>query len=86
MQIHKVELVVLYKRSARDPEGETIARELMKMGINAVKSVRVGKIFVFEVEAESREDAITIVRDLAEKVRLFNPIVHEAWVNTSCLE
>ena len=86
MPVYKVELIVLYRRSARDPEGETIARELKRMDVGAVKSVRVGKVFVFEVEAENREKASAIVRELAEKVRLFNPIVHEALVRSSCLE
>ncbi|MET1129166.1 MAG: phosphoribosylformylglycinamidine synthase subunit PurS [Thermoproteota archaeon] len=80
MPAYSVLLVITYKRSARDPEGETLARELRVLGYSAVKEVRVGKAMIFTVEAGSERDASRLVVDLAEQTRLYNPAVHSVEV------
>ncbi|MCE4607735.1 MAG: phosphoribosylformylglycinamidine synthase subunit PurS [Caldisphaeraceae archaeon] len=80
MQGYKVLLIVSYKASARDPEGETIAHELRSLGHEEVVSVRAGKAFLFEVKAGSEEDAIESVTRIASETKLYNPSVHEVKV------
>ena len=80
----KVELLVFIKPAARDPEGETIASELRRRGYGVVKAVRVGKVYRFEVEAGDCSEASRVVREIAEKLRFYNPVVHSAEVR--CLE
>ncbi|MCS7111911.1 MAG: phosphoribosylformylglycinamidine synthase subunit PurS [Ignisphaera sp.] len=73
--------MVKNKHGVRDPEGETIHRHLiLRKGYSEVKSVRVGKYIAMDVEAETREQAIDKVRELCERLRLYNPIVHDVEV------
>ncbi|RLG83274.1 MAG: phosphoribosylformylglycinamidine synthase, purS protein [Thermoprotei archaeon] len=78
---YAVEVVVMNKRSARDPEGETIHRHLvLRKGYGQVKGVRVGKYLLFRVDAGSPREALSIVRELVEKLRIYNPVVHDVEV------
>jgi phosphoribosylformylglycinamidine synthase len=76
----KVLLMISYKSSARDPEGETIAHALRNLGYEEVRSVRAGKAFVFEVESSDAEEATSLVKRIAAETRLYNPSVHEITV------
>lgn len=65
------------KPSAKDPEGETIMRDLMhRNGFKNVKKVRTGKYLRIEVEAENREQAKDIVFKMCNDLRIFNPVIH----------
>ena len=79
MNVYKVEVIIRNKRVARDPEGETIQRELIGRSTFAaeVKSVRSGKWLLFEVEAESQEKALEEVARMCRELRIYNPVVHE---------
>ncbi|ALL01478.1 Phosphoribosylformylglycinamidine synthase, PurS subunit [Pyrodictium delaneyi] len=76
MPRHRVLVIVTYKPSARDPEGETLAAELRRLGYTWVQGIRAGKAFIVEVEAETREEAEKLVKEMAHETRLFNPAVH----------
>ncbi len=80
MPRHRVLLLILPRRGARDPEGETLARELQRLGYRFVASIRAGRVFELEVEAASREEAEKLALRVAEEARLYNPLVHEARV------
>ena len=72
------------KDGVRDPEGETIHKYLiLRRGYGQVKNVRAGKILVFEVEANSPDDALSLVKEMSFKLRLYNPSVHKAEVRLS---
>lgn len=73
-------VMVSYKPSARDPEGETLAGELRRLGYTWILGARAGKAFVFEVEAGSREEAARLVEEMARETRLYNPAVHSLLV------
>ncbi len=77
MPLFKVGVVVTYKRELRDPEGETIRRDLLlKTGYDRVASVRTGKYFEFYVNTNSPEEALSYIKEMCSKLRIFNPIVH----------
>ncbi len=72
-----VEIVIENKKMARDPEGETIARELInREGFSAIKSVRTGKYLRLLVEAVDKEEAEQLVTRMSNTLRIFNPVVH----------
>ncbi len=72
-----VEVVVENKPLARDPEGETIHRNLiLKGGYSQVTNVRAGKLLRMSVEASSPEDAKQLVRKLCDDLRIYNPAAH----------
>jgi phosphoribosylformylglycinamidine synthase len=73
-----VEVIITNKKGVRDPEGETIHKHLiLRKGYASVQSVRTGKYLLLSVNALSGEDAIRIVKELCEKLRIYNPVVHD---------
>ena len=53
-----IEIVITNKPQARDPEGETIMRDLIhRNGLSSVKEVRTGKLLTINLEASNEEEA-----------------------------
>jgi phosphoribosylformylglycinamidine (FGAM) synthase PurS component len=74
---YNIEIIIENKKLARDPEGETIAKELIeRRGISTIKGIRSGKYLRFLVEAEKEEEAIRLVEKIASDLRIYNPVVH----------
>ncbi|MCX8185147.1 MAG: phosphoribosylformylglycinamidine synthase subunit PurS [Sulfolobales archaeon] len=81
MGLYRVVAVVSYRRGLKDPEAETIYRDLiLRHGYSAVKEVRVGKQFTLLVEAESPERAVNYVKEICDKLMIYNPVIHELYV------
>lgn len=71
-----VYLNISYLDHIKDPEGETIRRELLeRAGLGGVE-VRAGKCLRLALEAKSPEDAASSALELARSLRLGNPHVH----------
>lgn len=71
-----VNVAIENKPLIRDPEGETILRDLIiKNGVTHVKKVRTAKLLELEVEAESKVQAEEITRKMCNDLRIFNPVV-----------
>ncbi|MEL9997246.1 MAG: phosphoribosylformylglycinamidine synthase subunit PurS [Sulfolobales archaeon] len=82
--MYLVEVVITNKRSVRDPEGETIHKELIsRRGYANVKDVRSGKYLEFLVDSQTPEEALNYVRDICHKLRIYNPVVHDIKVRLS---
>ncbi len=76
-----IEVIVENKPLARDPEGETIHRNLiMKGGYNQVTNVRAGKLLRMSVEASSPDQARDLVKKLCDDLRIYNPAAHTCQV------
>ena len=74
---HTIEVIVENKPLARDPEGQTIHQNLiLKGGYKQVTDVRAGKMLRMSVEANSPEEAKTIVKRLCDDLRIYNPAAH----------
>ena len=72
-----VEVVIENKPAARDPEGETIQRDLIaKGGYDFVKSVRCGKYLRMVIEAPSEEEAKRAAFEVCDSLRIYNPVAH----------
>jgi len=77
MDTHTVEVIIENKPLARDPEGETIHRNLIiKGGYKQVTNVRAGKLLRMTVQADSAETARQIVKKLCDDLRIYNPAAH----------
>lgn len=77
MDSHTVEIIIENKPLARDPEGETIHRNLIiKGGYKQVTNVRAGKLLRMTVQADSAETARQIVKKLCDDLRIYNPAAH----------
>ena len=80
-QSFSVEILISNKPQARDPEGETIIRDLIhKTGFESVKEVRTGKLLTIRVDAANQEDAKDKVLSMCNELRLYNPIAHSVSV------
>jgi phosphoribosylformylglycinamidine synthase len=76
-EIYSVEIVISNKPQARDPEGETIMRDLIhRGGVASVKEVRTGKLLAVKVEAANEEEAKSRVVSMCNDLRIYNPVAH----------
>jgi phosphoribosylformylglycinamidine synthase len=74
---YAVEVIVENKPLARDPEGETIQRNLiLKGGYTQVTGVRAGKLLRMKVEADTPDAASRLVKRLCDDLRIYNPAAH----------
>lgn len=72
-----IEIIIEGKKNARDPEGETIMRDLMiKHGYDMVESVRSGKILKVILDATDEKAAENICWKMVNELRIYNPIAH----------
>ncbi len=77
MDLYRVHVAVVLKGS-RDPEGETILRDVVLAGgINYVAKVVSGKYLSFTVKSSNGEEAVKLVTNLCRDLRIFNPTVHK---------
>lgn len=80
--IFQVSVVISNKEGARDPEGETILRDLVhRSGFAEVKSIRAGKHLRVEVEASDPTEAESLVRRMCDDLRIYNPAAHSISVS-----
>ena len=72
----RVRILVSFKDSVLDPQGQTVKNALHTMGYAAVKDVRQGKVFELDLEGVTRKEAEALVPDVARRV-LANPIIEK---------
>lgn len=70
----KARVYVFYKDSVFDPQGNTVAQSLNRMGFSKVKSVRMGKVIDVEIDSTNIEDVRSDVRKMCDKL-LANPVI-----------
>ena len=70
----RVRILVSFKESVLDPQGQTVKNALLTLGYGFVKDVRQGKVFELSLEGISEPEARRAVPELADKV-LANPII-----------
>jgi len=72
----RVRVLVSFKDSVLDPQGQTVKNALLTLGYDCVRDIRQGKVFEIELPDISREEAAKIVPEIADKV-LANPIIEK---------
>lgn len=72
----KVRILVSFKDSVLDPQGQTVKNALHTLGYRFVKEARQGKVFELELDKISEEEARKLVPEIAYKV-LANPIIEK---------
>jgi phosphoribosylformylglycinamidine synthase PurS subunit len=70
----KARIHIFYKDSVFDPQGNTVAASLQRLGFNTVKDVRIGKVIDVTLEAKRIEDARIEIGKMCEKL-LVNPVI-----------
>ena len=75
----KVRVLVSFKESVLDPQGQTVKNALHTLGYDFIESVRQGKVFELDLKGVDRAEAEKIIPEIADKV-LANPIIeHFQW-------
>ncbi len=72
----KVRILVSFKDSVLDPQGQTVKNALHTLGYDAVTDVRQGKVFELDLEGITRKEAEALVPEIAHRV-LANPIIEK---------
>lgn len=70
----KARVHVFYKDSVFDPQGNTLAQSLRRLGFAKVGDVRVGKVIDVQLTANSKDDARREVQRMCERL-LVNPVI-----------
>ena len=72
----KARVIVTLKPGVLDPQGKAIEGALKSLGVGGIASVRQGKVFDVEIDAENREAARRKLAEACEKL-LANTIVED---------
>ncbi|MGE5459340.1 MAG: phosphoribosylformylglycinamidine synthase subunit PurS [Solirubrobacterales bacterium] len=73
---HRFEVVISLRPGLLDPQGKAVEGSLPAMGWTNVSEVRVGKLVVLTVEADSEDDARAQVEDMSRRL-LSNPVIED---------
>jgi len=72
----RVRILVSFKDSVLDPQGQTVKNALHTLGYAAVREVRQGKVFELELAGTTKAEAERLVPEIARRV-LANPIIEK---------
>jgi len=72
----KIRVLVSFKDTVLDPQGQTVKNALLTMGYDFVKDVRQGKVFEIKTDDIPEEKIKKYIPELADKV-LANPIIEK---------
>lgn len=70
----KARVHVFYKDSVFDPQGNTLAQSLRRVGFSRVEDVRVGKVIDVVINGTDREAATRDLQKMCESL-LANPVI-----------
>ena len=76
MSLFRAAVHVVPRRGLLDPQGKAVADALHTLGFAGVRSVRVGRHIVLELDAASAQAADRAVREMCEKL-LANPVTED---------
>ncbi len=72
----KVRVIVSFKDTVLDPQGQTVKNALHTLGYGFIKEVRQGKVFEMELEGISQQEAARLIPEISDRV-LANPIIEK---------
>ncbi len=67
MEYH-AEIRIMPKKELLDPQGKTVGKNLVNVGIHGIKDVRIGKHIHVELSAESNEEAEEKIEHACKKL------------------
>ena len=72
----KIRVLVSFKDSVLDPQGQTVKNALHTLGYDFVQDVRQGKVFELEIDDLDKDRLERLIPEMADKV-LANPIIEK---------
>jgi len=80
--LYRAKIVVHPREGVSDPEGDTLSGRLKRKRIPGVTRVRSGKYWEIYLEADSREQAEALVRQIYTNPPMMNPVKDDAQLLT----
>lgn len=68
----KVSLRVEYRQGVEDPEALTVANSIKKLGFESVKSLKIVKEYIFEIDSRNPKEEL----ERLSSQLLVNPVIH----------
>ena len=62
----KIRVIVSFKDTVLDPQGQTVKNALLTLGYGFVKDVRQGKVFEIELDGISEEEAKKVIPEISD--------------------
>ncbi len=72
----KIRVLVSFKDSVLDPQGQTVKNALHTLGYDFIRDVRLGKVFELKLDGITREQLEQVIPEISNKV-LANPIIEK---------
>jgi len=72
----KVRILVSFKDSVLDPQGQTVKNALHTLGYDFIRDVRQGKVFEIDLAGPGRADVQKLIPEISDRV-LANPIIEK---------
>ena len=72
--IYTAQIKVMPLKDLLDPQGKAVLGGLQNLGVAAVSDVRIGKHIDLQIDAATKEDALSIASEAAKKL-LANPVM-----------
>jgi phosphoribosylformylglycinamidine synthase subunit PurS len=72
----KVRILVSFKDSVLDPQGQTVKNALHTLGYGFIRDVRQGKVFEIDLAGVARAEAEKVIPEISDTV-LANPIIEK---------
>ncbi len=80
--LYRARIVVRAREGVSDPEGDTLSWRLKRKGIPGVVRARSGRYWEIYLEADSREQAEELVRQIYTSPPMMNPVKDNAQLLT----
>jgi phosphoribosylformylglycinamidine synthase len=71
---YTAEIDVMPLKALLDPQGKAVSSSMKNINLDAITNVRIGKHITLEVEAQSKQEAESLVDTACQKL-LHNPIM-----------
>jgi phosphoribosylformylglycinamidine (FGAM) synthase PurS component len=72
--LYRARIVICPRRGVSDPEGDTLSWRLKRKGIAGIDRVRSGRYWEIYLEANSKEEAEALVRQIYNVPPIMNPV------------
>jgi len=76
--IYRVRVIVRPREGITDPEGDTLNARLRRKGLSGITRVRSGRYWEIYIEADSKEQAEALARQIYTGPPMVNPVKDDA--------
>ncbi len=76
MNKYSAKIRITLRKGILDVQGKTVENALHQIGFHLIENVRIGKYVELDIQAETKEEALTLIDDACKKL-IANPIIED---------